>query len=649
MILLRRGLAWAGSGALVGALVLLVMYQARPAVFFELDRTLPRSMSGIYGIESAPNETFAWTSARATIRLPGLDRHGEWTCVVRFRGGRPPDVPLPQVSLSVDGVVVGTMVASNAYQDLAITVPPKASSGATLVLASDPTFAPGRGDPRTLGVQLDRLTCNPGRSWVMPPPSALRHAGGAVAVLAVVAMITGASLLEGAVIVSVVAIALAWLLLSGAALFGPFSWSVWSWSLTTAVVLGLFAKGIEIFRRRPLGIDARRVLWLLGVSALLRLLALAHPGKAIVDALFQAHRLEWVLEGRYFFTQPMPSGVTFPYAIGLYVFAAPWASLTNDFVTLLRALIVVMEAVAGGLIYAAVVHNGISSRQALVAVLLYLSVPLPFVVIGNGNLTNAFAQSVALVALTLVALAPPTIGRLPTLAGMTVVATLALSSHVSTAALLGVTLVCVIALFAAFGGSALRPAARGLALSLLLASSASYLLYYRHFNDVFLTAWNRVGAAPAAAAPATPGTGEHMGLARSDTAPTISVTARAAVTGREAVRSFGWPLLALAAIGLLTLRRADLRTALGCVLLACAVVWLGMTAATTATRVGAEFERYAIEFLGRVNLAAYPAVAILGARGTAGLPAVPAIRFLTVGLVALATFGGCQAWVNWFS
>jgi hypothetical protein len=35
----------------------------------------------------------------------------------------------------------------------------------------------------------------------------------------------------------------------------------------------------------------------------------------------------------------MPSGVEFPYAIGLYVTAAPWASLTRDHVLLLRVVV----------------------------------------------------------------------------------------------------------------------------------------------------------------------------------------------------------------------------------------------------------------------------------------------------------------------
>ena len=71
----------------------------------------------------------------------------------------------------------------------------------------------------------------------------------------------------------------------------------------------------------------------------LLLLAVLHPSKALVDALFHAHRLEWVRAGNYFFTQPMPDGVAFPYAIALYVVASPWMALTRDHVALLRIVV----------------------------------------------------------------------------------------------------------------------------------------------------------------------------------------------------------------------------------------------------------------------------------------------------------------------
>src|SRR4030095_7302320 len=85
-----------------------------------------------------------------------------------------------------------------------------------------------------------------------------------------------------------------------------------------------FSRGLDSIRPEPLTTAARIGIAISAVALYVKLAALLHPSKLVIDAVFQAHRLEWVLTGRYFFTQTMPSGVQFPYAIALYVFAAPW-------------------------------------------------------------------------------------------------------------------------------------------------------------------------------------------------------------------------------------------------------------------------------------------------------------------------------------
>src|SRR4029453_15971721 len=83
----------------------------------------------------------------------------------------------------------------------------------------------------------------------------------------------------------------------------------------------------------------------------------------IVDALFQGDRLEWVLSGRYYFTQTMPDGVRFPYAIALYVFSMPWTYFTRDYVTLLRIVVCAAGAPGGGCCTCGWVRRGtIASR-----------------------------------------------------------------------------------------------------------------------------------------------------------------------------------------------------------------------------------------------------------------------------------------------
>ena len=92
--------------------------------------------------------------------------------------------------------------------------------------------------------------------------------------------------------------------------------------------------------------------------------------------MFQAHRLQWVLDGRYYFTQLMPSGVQFPYAIGLYVFSAPWAAITRDHVTLLRIVVCATECVAGAMLYPMIVRTWGDRLAGAIAAALFAVVPI---------------------------------------------------------------------------------------------------------------------------------------------------------------------------------------------------------------------------------------------------------------------------------
>src|SRR5690606_27608778 len=143
-------------------------------------------------------------------------------------------------------------------------------------------------------------------------------------------------------------------------------------------------------------------------------------------------RLMWVLDGRYYFTQPMPSGVTVPYAIGLYVFAMPWTVLTTDFGTLLRAVGVAAECLGGLLLFGLVVRHWDNRRAGAVAVTLYACVPRTFEIVGNANLTNAFGQSMAVAVLVAATAWTLSVGRWRTWIGFTALLAAALLCHIST-------------------------------------------------------------------------------------------------------------------------------------------------------------------------------------------------------------------------
>ena len=148
--------------------------------------------------------------------------------------------------------------------------------------------------------------------------------------------------------------------------------------------------------------------------------------------------LDTVLAGNYFFTQPMPSGVEFPYAIGLYVMAAPWAGLTRDHVLLLRIVVATVARARGAVALPAGAVDAGRTRGPP-------SSPSPptcwrrcrFVVIGNANQTYAFGQSIATIALASAMTWRLGWRRPVAAAGLVALLSLGLLSHVGLIPLLG--------------------------------------------------------------------------------------------------------------------------------------------------------------------------------------------------------------------
>ncbi len=104
-----------------------------------------------------------------------------------------------------------------------------------------------------------------------------------------------------------------------------------------------------------------------------------------------------MLGGKYYFTQPFVGGVEMPYAIGLYLFTSLWTWITADHTALIRGVTAASDVAAGALLYPVVLRAWGQRRTAVLAVLAYQLPPLAYVVLGDGNLPNIFAQSMALV------------------------------------------------------------------------------------------------------------------------------------------------------------------------------------------------------------------------------------------------------------
>jgi hypothetical protein len=632
-------------GALVGSACLLLAFAASPGFILEMDRPLPNFASGFFPIERQAEDSYAWTRASADLRLTRLDRRSAWSCAIRLRGARPQGVPEPLVRIDVDGLTAESRTVSSDYEVLDVPIPARLTRpGVRLSIASSDTFVPGPADTRRLGVQIDRVSCAPaGPASARPPGPALASAAMAGAVFGVFLGLLQVGLATSGCVVLLVALAQASPLTAGATPYTSYAGSIaWIAFWTTASLL-LMKTATELIRQRRFHPAAVAALVTTAVIVYLKLLALLHPSKDVVDALFHAHRFEAVLAGHYYFTQPMPDGVSFPYAIGLYVFASPWAALAGDHVSLLRVVVIGAEAIAGGLLYLLVSREWADRWMGVLAVILFHVVPLPYIVIGNGNLTNAFGQSAAFVAIA--AATVWSLGRryVPQDIALTLLLTLALASHVSTFGLL-LGVVCPLAVLYWWRGTGMyRATAWALAGVTIVAVLLSVVLYYGHFIDTYRTLQHVRNEAGAMASIDAPTVGERAA------APT-SVGRRIVRAAAIDAGDFGWPIVSLAFIGLWWVMRRRSPDRLSLMLMACGIAFVVFGAVGVFTPVNVRFERYSAEFISRVNLATAPAVAILASAGALwAWRRNVVLRLAAAGLVVAAAVLGIDAWREWFS
>ncbi len=660
--LVIRAIVAAIAGAVAGAAALYAVHAWSPAFVTRLDNTpTPAVVRGLHPTEfEASGLSFAWTGERVSLVFEGLDRSTPWTLVLRAKAGRGPGLPLPTATIAVDGTTRATVPIGPHWQDVDATLPAATRSRPTrITIDVVPTFVPGPGDSRTLGMILDEVRLVPD-GLPAPPRRLLEAAAIAGAIAAAMLVVVGVPLPWSLGLLGAFALAQAVVLTTGA---GPYTraylMAVPRIAGGAGALAALVAATSLVARRRPLSVPAGTAVAIASLALVLGVEGLLHPGKAVVDAVFHAHKLATVLAGHYLFTQPMPSGVEFPYAIGLYLTAAPWAGLTRDHVMLLRVVVATTHVLAALSLYPLVRRHWPQPWTAVTAVAAYLMAPLPFVVIGNANQTYAFGQSIATIAVASAMTWRLGWGRPLTLAGLVGLLALGLLSHVGLIALLG-GLIAAAALLAAWRGTGEDRAAGWVILvATVIAALLAVGLYYRHFGEAFRSA-QRVGAGAATAPGSTPGAMSNTPAERApsegagasaSTRPGAAGTSRMQRAGRAAglaVAAYGVPLLLLALVGVLRLPiaagrdRATLRVVAA--LAVCAVVGGVSVLAPVEPR----FERYTDEFISRLYYAVTPAVALLAAGGASWLwTRGPVGRGTAIaGLLGAAIVAG-RMWLGW--
>ena len=492
---------------------------------------------------SGTRRTFAWTGETLTIDIADIDRQVDWLLRVRVRGARAGGAPNPDLLFYVDGVQVETHATAVDYQDIEVRLPARpAQQGLALRMRSSSTFVPGPTDKRTLGVMLDSLTLSPA-GIVIPPRLALARVavasatvGGAAALLGV----TPAATVATAILLS---FGLAALVAHG---FGPYTdfadvvVRTVAWTAVATIALAGIArwKRGEAFRN-----TARFALAFTAAAFVFELLALLHPNMPIGDALFQAHRFQEVLAGHYYFTSIAPGNYRFPYAPGLYIVAIPFAGLVRrglSDMTLLRTIVCATDALCGLLLYNMAVRIKGDRLAGALAVALYHLIPLGFGVVVAGNLTNAFAQSISVAALALMAAPMVRVQQPAAIAILTITLAAAFLSHTSTFAIGSVAAIAVAFLLWWRGGPAMRSPAAAVLVAGTVAVILAIVVYYAHFLETYQTELARIGGETAIAAPDAGGRG---------------IASRMASVPRYLRIYFGFPPLALAVWGIGTLWR----------------------------------------------------------------------------------------------
>jgi toxin CptA len=457
---------------------------AAPAIRVEVGmRGDDTYLSGFNEPEKNSTESFRWTGGAAELRLPNLSsRYQELR--IHAHGWRPAGVESPIVRLDLAGRPWTGIQTQRDLRIYHVLLPRDAASPTIDVGFVTPVYSTPN-DDRELGFGLDWLELHELDRSAGPT---FWQFGGQAALLGLALLLLGLLALPGGWAVAIAALLAAALI--GANVRQPLwvSAALGGWLLETGLLLAAtLLLAPQLKRRLSPWMSPRQagIAWALLAGALaLRLMGATHPLFDIHDIGFHQIWLDAATQGNLFiFSAPseFQNRPTFNPPVG-YLLMMPLQLLLPTARLTLQAGLALGDALGCLFLLLLARELGMRPRAGLLALALYLALPINLTILWWGFATNALAQSAGLALLWALLLLARRPARLE-LATFTAICVISLLVHVG-------ALVLIVALLGAcllFGWPRLAPPARAATVGgLLLACTLTTLFYFSAVIDPLL-------------------------------------------------------------------------------------------------------------------------------------------------------------------
>lgn len=357
-------------------------------------------LSGVNAIESSSTEDYRWTTGRAELTLPNLS--DEYQLLrLRAHGWRPDGQPAPVVRLDVMGKPWISFQTTSALRIYNVLLAPATTSPLLKVGFESQVYTPPD-DPRQIGFAIDWLEI---RALIWPAAPNLWHLSSQALLLALIALLLAALALPASWALALAAI------FCGALIWANFEQPLWvsqaivGWLIVAALLLlatWLLEPRLRRFLGRWMSPQQARVAWALFVAALgLRLAGAVHPLFNAHDIDVHTRWLEIVNSGQlYLYSTPgeFRGQTTFNPPAG-YILLMPLSLLLPSSRLAVQVGVALLDSVGCLAVLALAYELRLTARSALLAMGLYLALPINTTMLWWGFATNAIAQSLWLLLL----------------------------------------------------------------------------------------------------------------------------------------------------------------------------------------------------------------------------------------------------------